>query len=164
MSGITHLEVRPLDLYPWSSVGISSDALALTVLMASFLAVENPPEFDLAKSNEQNEEVALEAPGAPTRYEDEIRAFLEKLRNFTAQLQLGQDYYELLDRITKMVDDPALTVSGRLVGQIHDNSLLSFGVRQARAFQSRSRQALNVYTGFGKNNTLTADELRQILD
>lgn len=162
--GISHLEVRMLDLDPWSSVGISSDALSLTVLLAAFFAVEESDPFDLAKANQQNEQVALEVPGTVTKYCKEIRQLLNRLRSFIAQVQLGENYYALLERIETMVDDPSLTVNGRLVKQIQDNSLVNFGVKQALAFQSRSQQALNVYAGFGKDNTLTADQLRDILN
>ena len=161
--GVRYIELRMLDLNPWSSVGISSDELDFIRLMAAyFLATEGKP-LDLKASNVSNEKVALESPLSVCGYQDQIQEFLVTLADFAAQIQAGQETYDLLDRLQVLVAHPELTINGRLAAEVSDHSLRRFAVSQAVKFQERSRQAVNVYQGFQKGKSLSTAELKKIL-
>lgn len=161
--GVEYLELRMLDLNPWSSIGVSRDQVDLLRLMMAYFLTQEPEPFDLKTSNDTNETVALEAPGDICAYKGEINHFLQRLDNFAAQLQAGQGYCELLARLQAMAAEPALTLNGQLASKVKNESLKEFALQQARQFQTRSQAAVNVYRGLGDDQVLTGDELKSIL-
>lgn len=161
--GADYIELRMLDLNPWASVGLSSDELDLMRLMAAYFLATTRDKFDLQISNQFNEEVALESPLSISHYQDQIQEFLVQLDDFAATIQSGQETYELLDRLQKIVAHPEMTTSGRLVSHVQNCSLRKFAVNQAVKFQERSQKAANVYQGFKSGQKLTSQELKAIL-
>lgn len=161
--GVKYIELRMLDLNPWSSIGVSRDQVDLAKLMMAYFLVHEPPSFNLQKSDTINEAVALELPTSKCAYRDDMQRFLQALDEFAAKLQAGQGYYDLLTRLQIMVKYPGLTFSGRLSEHVRDNSLKHFALKQARLFQTRAKQAMNVYDGLGNNRVLSAEEMRAVL-
>lgn len=161
--GTKYLELRMLDLNPWASVGIDSDALNLLCLMAAYFLMTDAQPFSLADSNAANEEVALEEPTSPCHYEGQINSFLDQLSTFAAAVQAGQDVYDLLQRIKFKVAHPQQTVGGQLVAYISEGSLSGFALKRAVDYQERSGRAVNVYQEFGDRKVLSPRALKRIL-
>lgn len=161
--GARYIELRMLDLNPWASVGISSDELDLIRLMAAYFLATTDTNFDLQTSNINNEEVALESPLAISNYQDQIQEFLVDLADFAAKIQAGQETYDLLNRLQEIVAHPKLTINGRLVGNIKNDSLRKFAIHQAVKYQERSENAVNVYQGFKPGQKLSTEQLKKIL-
>ena len=162
-TGPTYLELRMLDLNPWASIGISSDALNLLRLMAAYFLASEATSYNLPEFNKMNEQVALESPSDHCRYQNKILTFLKELRQFAATIQASQSTYDLLDRLEVVAYQPSLTINARLVNEIQDNSLTPFAIKQARLFQQRSALAQNVYEGFRHGSIPSAEELAQAL-
>lgn len=159
IKGTEYLELRMLDLNPWSSVGISSDELDLLLLMAAYFLVTPANTYDLQKFNQLNEEVALETPTEQCQYQDMLLAFLSSLEQFAAIIQVNQRVYDLLERLIKIAHQPDLTISGRLVREIQNDSLTPFAIKQSETFQARSMLAHNFYKGFTEGRIPSAQEL-----
>ena len=158
-----YLELRMLDLNPWASIGISSDAVNLLRLMAAYFLASPSAAYDLQEFNQMNEQVALESPDEHCRYQDAILAFLKELKQFAATIQASQSVYDMLDRFETITYQPSLTTNARLANEIQNNSLTAFAIKQARLFQQRSALAKNVYEGFRHGKVPSAEELAQAL-
>lgn len=161
--GTQYIELRMLDLNPWSSTGIDNDAVDLLYLMMAYFLMMEEGVFSLAKSNDRNERVALEQPFDHCQFEEEISTFLNQLGDFAIVIQTGQGAHDLLDRLRTMVDDPRQTVAGQLAAHVNNDSLLKFALHQAIKFQSQSQKAVNVCQEFKGGKMFSAQALREIL-
>lgn len=167
--GVNYIELRMLDLDPWSMAGIRLNTLYFLRIMASYFIMT--PGLDeeavcetITRANQLNEVVAVERPTEPTKYAPTALAFLERLELFASQLQLGPEYLEVLEDMTDRVNRPDLTPSGQMARFIKDGSLTEFGLRRALRYQKSALQSLATFKGFENMATpLSAEDLKKNL-
>ncbi|MCQ2557358.1 glutamate--cysteine ligase [Ligilactobacillus equi] len=165
-NGIDYIELRMLDLDPSSSVGVRTSTLRFIRLLASYFIMNPAIKEDevnaiMSRADEMNNEVALEAPTQPTRYQNKALAFLQTLAAYANRIQLGPEYQELLDDLEDRIENPRTTPAAKLMNYVEDGSLRKYAVRKARHYQNAALQTISPFQGFEREEPLTATELRQ---
>ncbi|MBW1606205.1 glutamate--cysteine ligase [Lactobacillus sp. Sy-1] len=165
--GIKYIELRMFDLDPTADVALKTTTLRFVrLLMLYFVMVGSTSTDDvtaeLATAQQMNEEVAVENPTDKCKYESEAREFTARLREFVNYLELGPEYLEVLNDVEDKVNNPNLTLSGYLVSQIKDGSLLDFGIAKAKQYQSDGLESKYQFNGFkGTDGNISAEQLKQ---
>ena len=129
--GINHIELRMLDLDPWSKDGIGPDAINIIRLMAAYFVMYEEDTFDLNYYNQLNEEVSLSAP-LDKLHISKIWNFIYLLQDFVHKMKVGQIYDDVLNRFRSQLKDGQKTVSARLMNEIKNNSLSNFALEIAK--------------------------------
>ncbi|QIL50329.1 glutamate--cysteine ligase [Weissella coleopterorum] len=128
--GIDHIELRVLDFDPWSRDGISADAVHLIRLMAAYFIEYEEGPFNLTQADQVNEEVSLSSP-TDKLHRGKMWSFIDDLKKFAYQIQAGQVFYDVLNRLTSQLQNPENTISARLIANIKNGSLNDFALNQA---------------------------------
>ncbi|MHA8263384.1 glutamate--cysteine ligase [Lactobacillaceae bacterium Melli_B3] len=165
--GIKYVELRMLDLDPNSSVGIRTTTIRFLRLMATYFIMstglkESEVDSTLRKSNEMNNNVALESPDVCT-YQVKALTMINELEDFVDTIQVGPEYQEILQDMEFMVKNPNLTVCGQLANHIKDGSLVDYGIKLGKRYQNGAHKALRPFRGFEDNSQMSADELKQYI-
>ncbi|MBW1606265.1 glutamate--cysteine ligase [Lactobacillus sp. Sy-1] len=168
--GVKYLELRMFDLDPTEDVSIKTTTLRFVRLLIAYFMMTDGDKLSgdiikqLDEADQKNDRVALESPDEHCEYENEAKALINNLRSFTNQLELGPEYLEVIDMVTDWIDHPTHTISGQLLPQIKDNSLLEYGLKQANRFQSDALAGKYVFNGFKTGDgKLSVSELKQDL-
>ncbi|GAY74043.1 glutathione biosynthesis bifunctional protein gshF [Lentilactobacillus kosonis] len=143
--GIEYLEFRVFDINPFEPNGISSETLIFlkTYLLSLFVNTVEPQNMRsaLKKSFDDNDRVALESPDKKSCMEAEMRKLVTDLNKTVTMLDASDQVFQVIQRISRMIDHPELTPSGRLSQLMVNNSLQKFGSQQALKFkQTRANQ------------------------
>lgn len=120
-SGIQYLELRQLDLNPWSAIGVTNEQLqAVTWLTALMLWLPSPADPDawIEAGQRANQHVALEAPTARTQYVETGLWLAVTLR------ELGQSLHQptaetLATLISARLRVPESTLAARWCAETH---------------------------------------------
>lgn len=149
--GVTYLEFRCFDLNPFDNKGISQetiDTVHLFTLALLWLDASSAIDKDIEKANQLNETIALGHPldrlpeDAPV---DEIMTALQAVVNHFAL----PDYYQnLVDKIKTQIAQPHLTIGGRLLKHINNQSLETFGQEKGQAYHDYAWQAHYALKGY----------------
>lgn len=148
--GVSHIELRMLDLDPVSDIGIQRDTLLLIQLMAFYFMVS--PSLDpeaLTAASFKNDQVSLEHPYRSCCQQQDALNLLHQLQKLVRRANLAPEYTAMLRRMIEAIRRPNLTTSGQLLPRIRQNSLSQYGLQLAAEFQLLSQ--LNpspVYRGF----------------
>ncbi|MEJ6400954.1 glutamate--cysteine ligase [Nicoliella lavandulae] len=168
-NGVRYLELRMLDLDPFSETGIKLSTLMMVqLMMLYFVTTESTDDLNgidtTVKSDDMNNLVACERPDNHCEYEEQAFEFLSKLADFVDMLDLGPEYSELVERFNNQISRPELTTGGRLLKYVEDGKLLNFGVKQAQKFQRANQLSDYHYDVFENNDgNLSVAELKQHL-
>lgn len=167
-TGVKYIELRMLDLDPSSSVGIRTNTLRFIKLLAIYFLMSPHLSFKeinkiIKRADQKNEEVATEYPNNKCKYQKNAQNFLEKLKLFANQLQLGPEYQEEIQDMIERVNNPKNTPAARLITHLRDSSLTSYALRQAKNYQHSALQSIRPFKGFNKKNKLSKKELKDKL-
>jgi len=144
--GVEYVEVRLMDLDPFTPIGITpATCRFLDVFLLKCLLSESPPdtprEINDVRKNLQTVAhrgrepgLRLERNGKPERLDDWARHVLAPCEPIAAALDAefgGSAYQDSIAHAVKLVDDPDLTPSARILHAMarnHDNSFVRFAL------------------------------------
>lgn len=135
--GITYLEFRCFDLNPFDALGITQetlDVIHLFVLALLWLDSSSAIDQDLAQANWLNNQIALSHPLDQLPSEADFASILAAMQAVIDHFQLGAHYQSLLEQVRAAVSDPSLTLAGRLLAYVDQNSLQAFGQEQGQGY------------------------------
>ncbi|MHC8514714.1 bifunctional glutamate--cysteine ligase GshA/glutathione synthetase GshB [Sporosarcina sp. ITBMC105] len=118
--GIQYIELRNIDLNPFELNGISYEqAKFLHVFLVYLLWKEEGACSDewVQEGDLNNNTVALEHPLEKTAFHKEARTIVEEMERFVQKFKLEVPE-SLFENVKNMIEEPTLTLAGRLVEQI----------------------------------------------
>ncbi|MGQ7392452.1 bifunctional glutamate--cysteine ligase GshA/glutathione synthetase GshB [Streptococcus suis] len=135
--GITYLEFRNFDLNPFEPLAISQETLDTTHLFAlALLWLDDMERVDeeLAQAADLNNRISLSHPHTPLPAEADARPILTAMKAIVQHFGLDDYYSQLIAQIEAALQDPRLTLSGKIAEQVEDGSLERFGQQQGKTF------------------------------
>ena len=141
--GIEYLEIRSIDLNPYTKIGISLEDIKFLELVLIFCALSDSPlisdlESDCIKENIRRSSEAgqdcnfiggLESENAEESAESATKEFLQKLQNFAFDIGLEKDSEKMFSEYTKRNNKP---LSKKLICDLEKyENLLAFIVKKS---------------------------------
>ncbi|WP_423216181.1 bifunctional glutamate--cysteine ligase GshA/glutathione synthetase GshB [Streptococcus equinus] len=149
--GVTYLELRTFDLNPFDNRGITQETLdTVHLFVLALLWLDNSVSIDqdIIKATVLNDRIALSHPLEKLPEEAPITEIISAMQSVVAHFELPEYYAGLVEKIKKAVKHPELTIAGRLLEEIDNLSLESFGQRQGQAFHDYAWQAPYALKGY----------------
>lgn len=149
--GITYLEFRNFDLNPFEPLAISQETLDTTHLFALALLWLNDMEQvdeELATAADLNNRIALSHPHTPLPAEADASPILTAMTEIVAHFGLDDYYSQLIAQVEAALQDPRLTLSGKIAEQVEDGSLERFGQQQGKTFHDYAWTAPYALKGY----------------
>ncbi|XOZ32308.1 glutamate--cysteine ligase [Halomonadaceae bacterium KBTZ08] len=150
--GVEYVEVRCLDLDPFSPVGVTEDQLDFMDLFLLHCLVSDSPLIDDNECDSLDnafQDVVRHGRSPGVRFcfgagAEELAGaghrILDQLESLAAVLPGAERYQAVLASMRARLDDPAQTPSGRLLGELGDGrDLVDWGLAQASAQQAQIR-------------------------
>ncbi len=138
--GIRYLEFRNFDLTPFTPNGVSRHALYFLKLFWIYLLVTPVDLTDigekLAQAGRDNDQVALEDPKQPTFKQAEGQEIFKQLDELAVALNAHSEQITAVDDFAEFMTHPELTPAAKLVDQLVDGSLMTFGKQQAAKWKA----------------------------
>lgn len=136
-SGIRYIELRNLDLDPFSRVGMEADTLTFIHFFLLYLLWEDEMEHadvQVETGDQLNNQVALEHPLSQTTALEEGRWLFTRMATFAKETGMTETL-ELIEVYQKQLDQPNLTLAGRMQQLTDDGtSNHELGVSRGRAY------------------------------
>ena len=166
-TGAQYLELRMLDLDPTSQQGLALDTLRFITLLAGYFLLTPPLKkaelkTTLAQAELFNQNVASEDPRQKCQYQKEALTLFDMLQKFITELGLPKRYGALVEHLKKRVLTPQLTPSAQLLQHVQNDSLQSYALKLAQAYQKQTTATANFEMFDTK--TYSAAELSAALD
>ncbi|NQK44642.1 bifunctional glutamate--cysteine ligase GshA/glutathione synthetase GshB [Streptococcus suis] len=149
--GITYLEFRNFDLNPFEPLAISQETLDTTHLFAlALLWLDDMDQVDeeLATAADLNNRIALSHPHTPLPAEADASPILTAMKAIVQHFGLDDYYSQLIAQVEAALQDPRLTLSGKIAEQVEDGSLERFGQQQGRLFHDYAWTAPYALKGY----------------
>ena len=151
-NGVEYVELRLLDLNPFTPLGINEDQIRFLDIFLLFCLLTESPKDD-EKGLEDNafnyksaifygrrKDVILRngAKETPLKiWAKEILAQLLELANFLDRIEKSKKNVKCLQKISKLIENPELTPSGKMLNEMDEKKLsfLDFGIRRSKKHQ-----------------------------
>lgn len=149
--GITYLEFRNFDLNPFEPLAISQETLDTTHLFAlALLWLDDMEQVDkeLAQAAALNNRIALSHPHTPLPAEADASPILTAMKAIVQHFGLDVYYSQLIAQVEAALQDPRLTLSGKIAEQVEDGSLERFGQQQGKTFHDYAWTAPYALKGY----------------
>ncbi|HEL2401814.1 TPA: bifunctional glutamate--cysteine ligase GshA/glutathione synthetase GshB [Streptococcus suis] len=149
--GITYLEFRNFDLNPFEPLAISQETLDTTHLFAlALLWLDDMDQVDkeLTQAADLNNRIALSHPHTPLPAEADASPILIAMKSIVQHFGLDDYYSQLIAQVEAALQDPRLTLSGKIAEQVEDGSLERFGQQQGRLFHDYAWTAPYALKGY----------------
>ncbi|HEL2575106.1 TPA: bifunctional glutamate--cysteine ligase GshA/glutathione synthetase GshB [Streptococcus suis] len=149
--GITYLEFRNFDLNPFEPLAISQETLDTTHLFAlALLWLDDMEQVDeeLATAAALNNRIALSHPHTPLPADADANPILTAMKAIVQHFGLDDYYSQLIAQVEAALQDPRLTLSGKIAEQVEDGSLERFGQQQGKTFHDYAWTAPYALKGY----------------
>ncbi|WP_105150493.1 bifunctional glutamate--cysteine ligase GshA/glutathione synthetase GshB [Streptococcus suis] len=149
--GISYLEFRSFDLNPYDPLAISQETLdTVHLFILSLLWLDQLTDVDntLAKADKLNNLIALSHPHTPLPSEADATPILTAMKAIVAHFGLDDYYGQLIAHVEAALQDPHLTLSGKIAEQVEDGSLEKFGQQQGQVFHDYAWTAPYALKGY----------------
>lgn len=149
--GVTYLELRTFDLNPFDNRGITQetlDTVHLFVLALLWLDSSSAIDQDITEASKLNDKIALSHPLDKLPEDAPIESILSAMQGIVDYFELSDYYQGLIDAIKNQIEHPEQTIAGRLLEEIDNLSLESFGQKQGQAFHDYAWQAPYALKGY----------------
>lgn len=149
--GITYLEFRCFDIDPFDQQGIAQETLdTVHLLLLALLWLDGPEAVDkeLAAAEKLNEHIAKANPLEPLPNQAPVKDLMQAMRAIIGHFSLPPYYSQLVDQLETQLEDPRLTIGGRLAKKIKESSLEEFGRKQGKTFSNLAWHAPYALKGF----------------
>lgn len=149
--GITYLEFRNFDLNPFDPLAVSQETLDTTHLFAlALLWLDDMDQVDeeLAQATSLNNRITLSHPHTPLPAEADASPILTAMKAIVQYFGLDDYYSQLIAQVEAALQDPRLTLSGKIAEQVKNGSLEHFGQQQGRLFHDYAWTAPYALKGY----------------
>ncbi len=149
--GVTYLELRTFDLNPFDNRGITQetlDTVHLFVLALLWLDSSSAIDQDITEASKLNDKIALSHPLDKLPENAPIESILSAMQGIVDYFELSDYYQGLIDAIKNQINHPEQTIAGRLLDEIDNLSLESFGQKHGQAFHDYAWQAPYALKGY----------------
>ncbi|MGT2948592.1 bifunctional glutamate--cysteine ligase GshA/glutathione synthetase GshB [Streptococcus devriesei] len=149
--GITYLEFRCFDLNPFDNRGITQETIdSVHLFTLAMLWLDAPQEVNqtVEKAAELNEKIALSHPLDKLPQEAPYQNILTAMEELIEHFGLPAYYEQLLTDIKEQVNNPELTVGGRLLEHIDKLSLETFGQQKGKEYHDYAWEAYYALKGY----------------
>ncbi|MFH6710433.1 bifunctional glutamate--cysteine ligase GshA/glutathione synthetase GshB [Streptococcus suis] len=149
--GISYLEFRSFDLNPYDPLAISQETLdTVHLFILSLLWLDQLTDVDntLAKADILNNLIALSHPHTPLPSEADATPILTAMKAIVLHFGLDDYYGQLIAHVEAALQDPHLTLSGKIAEQVEDGSLEKFGQQQGKVFHDYAWTAPYALKGY----------------
>ncbi|MCK4075033.1 bifunctional glutamate--cysteine ligase GshA/glutathione synthetase GshB [Streptococcus suis] len=149
--GISYLEFRSFDLNPDDPLAISQETLdTVHLFILSLLWLDQLTDVDntLAKADKLNNLIALSHPHTPLPNDADATPILTAMKAIVLHFGLDDYYDQLIAHAEAALQDPRLTLSGKIAEQVEDGSLEKFGQQQGQAFHDYAWTAPYALKGY----------------
>jgi glutamate--cysteine ligase len=130
--GVEYIEVRSLDVNPFSPVGIDEDQVRFLDLFLTWTALTDSDPMDdceltcwrenwnkvITDGRKVGLELTIGCQGEVLTLQDWAKRVFVELRQIAAQMdnaQGGTEYQKVCDKLSQWIDNPELTISGQLL-------------------------------------------------
>ena len=148
-NGVEYVELRLLDLNPFTPLGINEDQIRFLDIFLLFCLLTESPKDDEKKLednafnynatifNGREKGIILRngAKETPLKtWANEILAQLLELANFLDRIEKSKENEKSLRNISKLIENPELTPSGKMLNEMDEKKLsfLDFGIQRSR--------------------------------
>ncbi|WP_125980189.1 bifunctional glutamate--cysteine ligase GshA/glutathione synthetase GshB [Loigolactobacillus iwatensis] len=151
--GVTHLELRNLELDPFALDGISEDdldfmqAFVIYMLILPSIAQQKVSSI-LQTAAEQNEQVALEDPTRASALQVPLTEFIQGMQKFVVDFAAPKRLQTAVNRMAERVIDFKKTPAYLLSQQVSQQSLSHFAVKQANTTYNDQTQVVYQLRGY----------------
>ncbi|MGC4385243.1 bifunctional glutamate--cysteine ligase GshA/glutathione synthetase GshB [Streptococcus suis] len=149
--GISYLEFRSFDLNPYDPLAISQETLdTVHLFILSLLWLDQLTDVDntLAKADKLNNLIALSHPHTPLPSDADATPILTAMKAIVLHFGLDDYYGQLITHVEAALQDPRLTLSGKIAEQVEDGSLEKFGQQQGQVFHDYAWTAPYALKGY----------------
>lgn len=149
--GISYLEFRSFDLNPYDPLAISQETLdTVHLFILSLLWLDQLTDVDntLAKADKLNNLIALSHPHTPLPNDADATPILTAMKAIVLHFGLDDYYGQLIAHAEAALQDPRLTLSGKIAEQVEDGSLEKFGQQQGQVFHDYAWTAPYALKGY----------------
>ncbi|WP_029177956.1 bifunctional glutamate--cysteine ligase GshA/glutathione synthetase GshB [Streptococcus suis] len=149
--GISYLEFRSFDLNPYDPLAISQETLdTVHLFILSLLWLDQLTDVDntLAKADKLNNLIALSHPHTPLPSDADATPILTAMKAIVLHFGLDDYYGQLIAHVEAALQDPRLTLSGKIAEQVEDGSLERFGQQQGKTFHEYAWTAPYALKGY----------------
>ncbi|HEM3542229.1 bifunctional glutamate--cysteine ligase GshA/glutathione synthetase GshB [Streptococcus suis] len=149
--GISYLEFRSFDLNPYDPLAISQETLdTVHLFILSLLWLDQLTDVDntLSKADILNNLIALSHPHTPLPSKADATPILTAMKAIVAHFGLDDYYGQLIAHVEASLQDPHLTLSGKIAEQVEDGSLEKFGQQQGQVFHDYAWTAPYALKGY----------------
>lgn len=149
--GISYLEFRTFDLNPYDPLAISQETLdTVHLFLLALLWLDQLADVDnaLTKADRLNNLIALSHPHTPLPSDADPTPILTTMKTIVAHFGLDDYYSQLIAHVEAALQDPRLTLSGKITEQVEDGSLEHFGQQQGQAFHDYAWTAPYALKGY----------------
>lgn len=149
--GISYLEFRSFDLNPYDPLAISQETLdTVHLFILSLLWLDQLTDVDntLAKADKLNNLIALSHPHTPLPNDADATPILTAMKAIVLHFGLDDYYGQLITHVEAALQDPRLTLSGKIAEQVEDGSLEKFGQQQGQVFHDYAWTAPYALKGY----------------
>ena len=143
--GISYLEFRTFDLNPYDPFAISQETLdTVHLFLLALLWLDQLADVDnaLTKADRLNNLIAPSHPHTPLPSDADPTPILIAMKAIVIHFGLDDYYRQLIAHVEAALQDPRLTLSGKIAEQVEDGSLEHFGQQQGQAFHDYAWQPL----------------------
>ncbi len=155
--GIEYIEVRSLDINPFSATGVDADQIRFLDLFLIWCALADAPEMNndelqctrhnwnrvILAGRQPGQTIGMGCEGEQYPLVEVGEALFRDLRRVAETLdsqQGRQDYQVVCDRLVKSFSRPELTLSGRFLQPLKQNGILVTGMALAEEYHQQLRQ------------------------
>ncbi|HFU3975481.1 TPA: bifunctional glutamate--cysteine ligase GshA/glutathione synthetase GshB [Streptococcus suis] len=149
--GISYLEFRTFDLNPYDPFAISQETLdTVHLFLLALLWLDQLADVDnaLTKADRLNNLIALSYPHTPLPSDADPTPILIAMKAIVIHFGLDDYYRQLIAHVEATLQDPRLTLSGKIAEQVEDGSLEHFGQQQGQAFHDYAWTAPYALKGY----------------
>ncbi|WP_411359911.1 glutamate--cysteine ligase [Pseudidiomarina sp. YC-516-91] len=160
--GVEYIEVRALDVNPFSPVGITAEQIRMLDLVLLYCLLTESPELDWDRQlvternftkvvlDGRNPRLTLDDNGYDRPIADWLEAIFADLQQIAKFLDgdAGSAYQQTVSEHYPMVLNPELTLSGQLLSILRDENVDNsrLGMRLAKAYRTELSQPLRYFS------------------
>lgn len=155
--GIEYLEIRSIDLNPFSKVGVTREDLSFIQLFILFLLDEDEIETanwqQEAMENEQrvaisglNESLSLQINGEEVELKTVAMSIMRKIQVLNETYNLNQS--DMLKEKQKQIQNPMLTIAARIKQMVKETSYLTANLALADQYKQQALEVPFQLNGF----------------
>lgn len=149
-SGVQYIEFRSIDINPFGRIGLSFDQAEFYHLFFMLMVwLEDKATIsEIRQGQERNLVIADENPFKETEYKQDGLNFLNKMEDMLKELDIVDEYGNLINKARENFEEPATTLSARIAKEIENEGYLNSNQKLGLKYKEYSTDRPYVLNGF----------------